>query len=283
MVAPSYRHCFESASAAAGRTLSEDELHDIFSAAQGRIARNIRNGMTPRDATIDAATSLAVEHRAAAAQARRTELLNMTKRVALRDRIGERAAALAGKDGVPDLAAAVRNEIVAVNTPTEIGGERFSTEAQAKARTKDYIVGIEADLRRAGLLKAARGGQLEQDWGRELYELSMKDAGQPAQVGVTRNAQALQIAQIVRKYQTLMKDRLNREGAWIGDLPGYIAHQSHDPIAIYKAGADQWIKDILPKLGPDTFDGVADPQGFLRATWSALATGCIWTIAAGWA
>ena len=182
-----------------------------------------------------------------------------------------RAQALAGKDGAPDLAGALRNEVVSEARPTQ--GSRSSTEEMQLTRTRQYVTGIEADLRNAGLLKAASGGTMDRDIARELWELSMKDTGEKSEVGVSKNAQALDIANIIRKYQAQMKDRLNAQGAWIGDLSSYIMHQSHDQMKVFAATADQWIKDTLPKLGPATFDGVDDTQQFMRNVWHALATG----------
>jgi hypothetical protein len=253
---------------------SDAEVMNLAERVEARAATLERTkGLAPAAARTEAARVLMEQMQAAAAKEVLNAKMNLQKRIELRGRVSTRAEDLGGA-GPANIGDALHTEISALNTPTSAGGERFSTEAVWKNRTKEYIGGVESDLRRAGLLKLFTSGTLEKEWGRELYERSMRDAGEAHQVGVTGSEAAGKIADIVRKYQLLARERLNREGAWVGDYAGYITGTAHDPQAIYRAGLDTWRSDVAGWLDHDrTFEGVDDPQKYLNGTWHALATG----------
>ena len=253
---------------------SEDDVLDLAARVQARAARLERTqGLSRSDALASAARMLTDEVKAAAVKQKLNAQMNLQKRVELRTRVAARAEQL-GSAGKPNIGDALHTEVSALNTPTGTGGNRFSTEAVWKTRVKEYTGGLESDLKRAGVLRLFTSGAIEKQWGRELYERSMRDAGEPHQVGVTGSKEAGQIADIVRKYQLLARERLNREGAWIGDYAGYISSTAHDADAIYKSGEEAWTKFIAPLLDNDrTFEGVENPGKFLKGTWEALSTG----------
>jgi hypothetical protein len=93
--------------------------------------------------------------------------------------------------------------------------------------------GFSSDLERAGLLKIFASKALEDKWSDELFELNREPYGKP---GITKDAKALEIAKIVRKWQTQSMAMLNREGAWVRSYSGYVTRTSHDPHAIGNAG-----------------------------------------------
>lgn len=268
--------CFESAANAAGWDIrnqkdAEAKLADAMRAVSGRMQRYVdQEGMTPRDAAIRAGRELGEQTRAAAAIQRRNDLLNLQKRTALRMRVAARASELK-KD---KLFRALHSEISALNTPTSVGGNRFSTEAKMSAEVRGVSAAVVHDLEKEKLLDVAASGRLDDDTAREIYELSMQDSGRPAQVGKTGDQQALAIAKIMRKYLNLARAKLNREGAWIGDYAGYILRTTHDPDLIYKAGAEQWAADVSQWIdAARTFEGVDDPAKFLAGAWAALSDG----------
>lgn len=277
MVDASYRHCFESATAAAGRSLSEDELNNLFGRVQGRMNRYVREGMTQRDAAMRAGAELGAEHRAAAVQARLGAAQNLQKRVAMRTWLAERAETdFKAKDGSPDLLRAVRASLEGLPHGE---GAALSTAAVAKSRAKEYIGALDNELRSTGLLKAVRSGALDKDIRKEMYELSQRgDAGQFP--GVSGNKAAQQVGEIFNRYLSLARERLNTQGAWIGHLADYVMKTNHDPIRIFKGGADGWIDHILPLLDQGrTFEN-AEPgteREFLRQVWSSLSTGVHFT------
>ena len=261
---PGFDKCVAEVIAAAGGAMSRADAQGIL---EGLEERHARTGDLQ-----GAARDMADEARLAAAIEKRNALLNRATRENRRARIETKAQALA-KGGVPDYATAIRNEVVAINTPVE--GGRFSAEAQWKTRHKQYLDGLVVDLQKQGLLAAVRSGELEDAWARELYERSMQQAGDPtAKPGVTGNKMAQDIAQSVHRFQSLAKENLNRAGAWIGDYAGYITRTSHDADKIRRAGFDAWSQSIMAKLDQaKTFEGVEKPAQMLRSAYDALITG----------
>lgn len=262
MAGGGYMACATAIHEATGGAFDDDELEEILSDLQRRArAIQIRTGGTADERAMlkAAAAELAHENALAAKREAANARLNYAKRVARRDRL------LAGNDPV----LAVQAEIHGVNTPLP-GGAKFSAEAESRALATAYQGGAVRALDKAGLFDAARNGTVARDWVRELVELN-KPEGLP---GVTGSKVAQDIAAVLHRYQALARKGLNAEGAWIGDLDGYVAHQNHDPFAMKSAGFDAWRDFALPKLDAErTFDGVEDRGKFLRGIYNALTTG----------
>ena len=256
---------------AAVNNLTRAQAQRVLEQVDARAERLMREaGLTEADAMRQASQDLAALEQAAAQIEKRNQLLNLEKRVARRERLMDVAQTLGGKRGV-DLVTALRNQIVAIYSV--VPGARASAERVWKTRVADYIGGIEADLKQAGLLDVFGARSLSDQWASELFEMSRRDAGLPSKVGKTGSPEAMKIAEILGRYQALAKERLNRHGAWIGDYAGYITRTAHDMDQVRRAGFDAWRAAIEPKLDARTFDGVDDRTGFLRGVWEALSTG----------
>lgn len=205
---------------------------------------------------------------AAQAVATRNKLLNLATRQDRTARIDARAQDMLGQHGDQALYYAIVNELHSLNS-----GDRLSAEAMARTRAAQYAT-LANELDRAGVLQAARNGTVARDWGRELFELSSQAAGNPtATPGITGNAVAKRIADIIHNYQTLAKNRLNSLGSWIGSYDGWITSTSHDADAMLKAGYENWRDFIEPRLDPKTFAGVTDRDKFLHGTYAGLVSG----------
>jgi hypothetical protein len=263
MVDRSYRHCFESASAAAGRTLSDTELERIFTAAQARMNRYVRTGMAPRDAAVRAGGELAAEERIAAALRRREAARN----VLIRQQLDARAT--------PGREATVIREVLSgtVKGTRDAGN---SVDAQRHAIPAQILGPMIRDLRDKGLLGAIRGRDkaFDRDVARELWR--QRDPGAPK----SGNKFAEATAAILHQAQETARAMQNEAGAWIGQADHYITRQNHDMLKVRGAGKDAdyraWRDAILPKLAPDTFDRLESPaeiEPFLRNVWNNIASG----------
>ena len=276
-----FAQCIDEVIAAAGGKMSRADAQDLLGRLEERHART--------GDLAGAVRSMVDETRMAAAIEKRNALKNLIKRQNLRARVEVNAHtinAAASKGLFPGMrrlmgldvkasssgvAEAFGAEMSAINTPIE--GGRFSTEAVWNAQKVAYTTELVREMGNAGLLQMMRSGELEKQWGRELWELSRGADGKP---GVTGNDHALQAAKIVYKYQNLAKTDLNREGAWIGDLPGYITRTAHDGDKIRRAGFDQWAADITKMMGSGadtTFEGVVDTKKMLFGAHEALVSG----------
>ena len=244
---------------AAGGILSDDELEEIISRIQARTRfLQGQQSLGTTQAMAQAAREIGDEVTLQAKIEKRNALLNLQARIARRARI----------EAAPNYFDGIRAELHGINTP--IHGGRFSAQAEWNALKEQYWSGMTAALERAGLFETVRSGRLEQDWARELFELSKGEDGKP---GITHQAEALKIARIVHEWQTLAKKNLNDAGAWIGDYAGYITRTAHDPDRIRAAGFQAWRDVIEPRLDPRTFEGVEDRTKFLKNVYDNLVTG----------
>jgi hypothetical protein len=259
-MASGYQKCLDEIARAGGEGITRDMAQDILDQVDQRRERVQREQGLDRDSAIrQAAKELGDEARMAAAIEKRNALLNRQAREARRTRI----------ESAPNVVDGMRAEIHGINTPMK--GGRFSAQAEWRALQDEYQAGMARELQKAGLFKVARGGTKDEAIGREMFELSKGKAGRP---GVTGDKEALQVAQIFHRYQSLAKEGVNKVGGWIGDYAGYITRTSHDADKIRQAGLARWKADILPRLDQErTFEGVTDREGFLNSTWHALTTG----------
>ena len=276
----SFNDCIAEIRAAAGggANLSDRDIEQMLENVMQRARRKAGEtgrAALDRDTLREAGREVADEARLSALVEKRNAQLNMLARIGRRDRI---AAA-------PDLVTGFMAEIHGVNTP--MFGGRNSAQAEWKSQTDIYWSGLTKELERAGLYNSMRRGLLAREWARELFELSKGKDGNP---GISGSPEALTIAKIVHKYQTLAKEDQNRAGAWIGDYQGYITRTSHDPDKIRLAGAGNrlrngataddlaaWKDFIRPLLDERTFDYVGpSPEArerFLDNVYHALITG----------
>lgn len=256
---------------ASGKTLKAADARRVMEQIDARAQRLIREkGLDDSAAYRSAGEQLIAEQEQAALIEHHNRLMNLAKREARRARLMETATALGGKDG-PDLALALRNQIVAINAP--VAGGRASAERFFRTRQAEYAGAVTADLQKVGLLKAFESGALREKWARELFELSQRDAGNPAEIGVTRSPEAQKIAEILVRHQNLARTRLNEQGAWIGDYAGYITRTAHDPDKIRRATLEGWRAFIEPHLDERTFDGVESRDKFFENVYHGLYTG----------
>lgn len=251
---------------AAGGGLSREDARALLQAAADRGDRTGDHMQAGREMADLALANAAIE--------KRNRLINLRNRIARTDRIEARIQQLrdAGR-GEQSIAMAVQAEMRAINTVANEG--RLSAEATAIRQAAIYRTGMLKDLSNGGMFEAFRTNPaFQRDVGRELYELSMQDAGEAHRAGFTGNEHAIAAAQSINKWQSLAKFNLNRAGAWIGDYAGYITRTTHDPRKMYKAGYQEWKTFILSKLDQSrTFEGVTDENRFLHSVYDNLITG----------
>lgn len=263
--------CIDAVLRAGGGHVSRDEAMAMLDEVDDRASRLSRDtGLPYAEATAQAAKQLTERAAATAAVERRNALLNLVTRATRRERLLSTVEQLGGTKG-RNIADAMLNQIVARNRLTT--GNRASAEAVWKGRRSEYGSALAVALNKAGLLRAFRSGSMERDWARELYELSVQSSGGEANVGRTGNTQALQIAQSIHGLQQLARERLNRQGAWIGNYAGYISRTAHDQDAIRRAGFEAWRSFVEPRLSEETFEGVGNRTEFLNETWKSLVDG----------
>tara|TARA_A100001388_G_scaffold56690_1_gene39070 strand:- start:20053 stop:22584 length:2532 start_codon:yes stop_codon:yes gene_type:complete len=145
---------------------------------------------------------------------------------------------------------------------------KLSIDVSAKSLGNKYIGRIINKLEQnPGDLQLYNSGKIDVDIAKEMWEI--KPDGNP---GVTKNAAARRIANIIHESQMIAVKNANKAGSFIRPRAGYIMRQSHNIQTIRKAGMDEWVNFIKDKLDESTFKG-EDPKKFLESAYKALASG----------
>lgn len=126
----------------------------------------------------------------------------------------------------------------------EAKGGKASVHREGVALGRFWIGSLDNALTKADLMPAVQRGTLDRQIAQEMWELGKRN-GKP---GVSGSKEALEAAKIIHRLQENMVARLNRAGAFIRRMPGYIVRQTHDMRLIAKAGFDTWFKDVAPKV-----------------------------------
>lgn len=197
---------------------------------------------------------------------------------------------------------AIEARLVGTNVPLfdpkSRTGNQLSAGAVALGAKRDWIGGAVTDLERIanddpkfrGLDKLFYSRAIEDDIFREKWQLDMGERGKP---GITKNAAALKIAEVLNKWDKVRVAALNAEGAWITDYGGYITKMTHDPDRIRRASrpfdpkdprgyfykgfteADRavWVGKTLRHLDVKRTFGGADPEQALAHMYGGFIDG----------
>ncbi len=255
--------CFDAINRETGRELKDRELKELDTELEKRIAeaRADDPSLSPQAAQIKAAEKLGKDLKLAALIEKRAAIMNQRKRLnldgAMRDTWADRPS-----DGMQAMLTGVQR--------SRAGGRRSVALEQQSLNAK-YTGGLVADLEKTGHSRLFASGAIDDDISRALWQ--MEEAA-PDFKGLMK--QAVEVAQVIRKWQEVSRLDANKEGAWIGKQKGYITRQSHDMLKISKAGLEKWRDAILPKLDLGKTVGTmpdADVAKFLEATYEGLASG----------
>jgi hypothetical protein len=257
----SAKDCIAKVIEASKGALTEDDLEEVFDEIAKRAERRRReNPLEPRDQALAAiAKEMADEDALADMIEQRNRAINVLKKKA---RLAHYDA-MAGREALA---------VSALNVGSERGfdGAALSVDA-IRMGIEDGLMGpMIADLRKAGLLDilSRRDKAFDVDLANEIARITDEGHGRD-----TGNKAAQEAAQIIAKTQEAARTMLNGRGAFVRKLPGWIARQSHDSVAIAAAGFDRWRDSILPRLDERTFDGVKDRDAFLQHAWRGIVTG----------
>lgn len=256
--------CIDAVNQAVGRDLNEAELKGI----EERISRHLRQNAAkdPQAALSMPSEQRFVEAAKSAAEEFQAEQAKKAQRVALQvlanNRIEQHLAQFSG-DKLDGMA-----RLIAFHADTK--GNFLSMESQARAIERDGL------RQMIGTMEASNPkffGLFENKDGIRavVKEIFGEDSGvKEAKDGA---AQFKAVAESLRQ-------RFNRAGGDIGQLEDWGMPHHHSQSKVAKAGRDQWVADILPKLNRDKY---VNPDGtrmndqqvseFLGQAWETIATG----------
>ena len=256
-----FENCVREIIDASGGKIDEIEAKRLLYTVFGRAERYQKDGVSRADAALRAARELGDEERIAAAIEKRNALINKMRRKALDERVvpGQEARSVRG---------------LLSGAEGRARGLAQSIDAEAHANAARLFGGVISELRSAGLAKAIlrRDKTFDRDVAHEMWRLNDPKATPP-----TGNSLAAQTAAILHRHQEAARQMQNDAGAWIGKLDHYVTRQSHDMEKIRGSGDaaafKEWRDFIAPKLDERTFEGVDNPDSFLRNVWEALSSG----------
>jgi len=250
-MASSFERCMAAMGEALGRRLSWDEAEAFAERLENERVRLRAEGYA--DDPLTAARGIAEEIAAEKAVAQRNVILNRTAWRSMN----------AFADGVGDPSLALQALRVGVNTP--VPGGRLSVDATGKAMFSESLGGLLASLRR---MTAEHGLDHFKLFLSRDYEIEIAKAlrGEAAPV------EAQRIARAIDTFREQRRQRENRAGSWRGRLEGYVSRQTHNSLAVRRAGYEAWRDMILPLLDEErTFARDRDRKLALRAERDAVA------------
>jgi hypothetical protein len=254
--------CIEPLIEATGGRMTREEIAALLrklmeKAENPGMARD--NFASPRDRLMNAAGQLVEQAKELAAIKKRNEADDKVKQLVRRQTY----------DNAPNPVLGIEAKTVGVNAPFD--GARQSVDATRRQLQRDLIAGLESTLHKEDLDKLFGSHQLETEWTRELFEINKGKHGSP---GISGNAQAKRIAEIVHQYQRQAVDGLNREGAWIKSYTGYITKTTHDPDRVRRAGREAWVDRTLQLIDIErTFGTPFKARQALNDLWVEFKNG----------
>lgn len=223
----------------------------------------VRNGMDYGDAVRKVSKQRFKETAKNTALEKLNQLRNLQKVAEITTRIQDRIA-----DG-HRVDKAFQAETVGIESYME--GSRNSVDALQDAILGGYAGTFFHGLESQGLTKILRSGEFTREIARDLWALSRGE--KPP----TKNTDINKVAQVIYDTQKKMTDRMNRAGADIQDVGGFIMSQAHDQDKMMKAGKDVWVTSIKPRLDIEkSFGGMVTPEDIddaLERAYEALVTG----------
>lgn len=150
-----------------------------------------------------------------------------------------------------------------------IPGVRNSIEAQKNAVKSIQLSEFVGKMTRENLMTIFADGKLSDEIGAALWELSNKKKPRGG------SKEANRIAEIIHEVRDGQRQRMNKAGADIAEVSGYIMPQRHDIVAMLKVGKEKWVADMQGLLDTSrTFGGDYEDLGdALRSAYDAMVTG----------
>ena len=173
---------------------------------------------------------------------------------------------------------------VIVGTQHARTGARRSVDAAQQSLAGYYIGGFISDLERLGgpHFQIWRKGAMNREISEALWTID-----NPAASPFDGPKEAMEIAEVIHKWQEVARSDGNRAGAWTGKMPGYVVRQSHDAIKLRAKGFEAWRDSIVESLDWErTANGIfrdsdtavvggktLTKEGYLREIFMNLRTG----------
>lgn len=258
--------CIQAVTQAIGRSLNANELKDIenrvrsaMPAARAELQK-AGQAVTPR-AMMEQAAEIASQGLQADAAKVKQRIANT---IAAHDRVADYLAKAKAR-GIDNLTAL--DQLVAFDAKAT--GRVLSVETQGKAIADEAIGRL---VQTFEATNPTYFGMVEDMAGIRLLVKEMMGEN-------TGNAAAAAGAKAWKETTEALRLRFNAAGGDIGKLEDWGLPHHHSQSRVWKAGADAWVKDIMPMLNRDKYvrpDGQlmddAELEGVLRKAWDTISS-----------
>lgn len=267
-----YEKCIEQIVAAAGRDLTPEETAHVAERVKGILNRLDKVERAGGDAAAALDDLLRAEEDALKQDkliAKRNIALNAQKSMAADEMISN----IWSDDPAMGFNSLMRG------TLSDRQGSRDSTAAAAATARHAKVAAFGHELEEKGLFKAARSGKFDLEVRR--YEAARAKGEDTSSFSKTAAA----LADVYVRHQDVAAKELNMAGAWIGQLEGRVARQSHDMWKISKAAGAQfgdeanfkaWHEAIYPLIDwtrTMTEVPISERTKRLKSLWTQFSAG----------
>jgi hypothetical protein len=240
--------------------MSAAELDEVIKLLKAEQSKWVKNGLTTTEAAKKAGEEVSNALKAAVKIERRNAAINRRIRLEAVDYVGTQWS----DDPVEGILALL------YGSPKARPGSRNSAAAAQSANFRRYVGGLQSELEAAGLFDLVRRGEMDRDISKALWYI------EDERVLESIPASAVDAARILNKWREIARLEANRSGAWIPKAINYVVRQTHSADRILRAGFDNWVEAILPKLDLDRMfpEGIPnDLNTWLREAFANLTTG----------
>ena len=268
--------CSAAITKALGKDMSIEELEDEMMKISNAIQGAIEKGKDPKAAATATANDLVRSAERSAMKAKANAYKNKLTEWEVMKQVDATHAKIKGKKS---LYTGIRGIISGMNTVVE--GSQRSADAMSQSMKNEYTSALITRLDNEGLTPTfTKGmvGDMEEQVAEAIKHLNTKNAvGNVPRVKGMSNAgytDAVKIGKILTELQETMRLRLNRAGADIPRLSGFIGHQVHDQGRMLRGGFEKWKTKIEPLLDWDKMNVTnARRSAFLKSAFDAMSTG----------
>jgi hypothetical protein len=236
-----FEYCSIEVSKALGRELTGEEKKQLGEAVENLI-KQFDNGDTVgnlTDAVLKGLKSLSEDIKVTALIEKRNAALNAKARIDIENYL----LSIWGDNPPEGLRAYLGNSLA------DRQGSKNGVGTQVSALQAHYIEGMTSRLAKEGLIDHVSKGTLDREVWLAMTELQKPT---PNENGLKQFPnEAIQIAKIFNEYNDLARGEANKAGAWIKELPGYVARRTHDPVKLRKMGFEGWLNFVRDKLDWD--------------------------------
>jgi len=139
-------------------------------------------------------------------------------------------------------------------------GARDAVATSQEALSHQYVMGMAADLEKAGVMEHGTKGKFDDEIYKAAYQLNRID-GPDETIMKGFQKESIEVAKIVNKFTEAARQDANKAGAFINKADGYVTTQTHDLFKIRAAGKEKWKESITDLMDWDkTMKGVSETQ-----------------------